>query len=201
MARVGVGETAAGEPEQRRYGEEVRVVDLEEVERLAVRAADGDLAALDTLLSSVRPLVLARCRRFLPNELDAEEAAQDSLLAVARRISGFEGRSKFTTWLFRLTTNASIDCYRKLKRRRSVLETPPDLAATGSTPSVIAGARIDVLDAAESLDRRLAEVVFMRDYCELDYNEIAEALAIPVGTVKSRIHKGRAALRSELYGE
>lgn len=176
-------------------------VDFEEIEAIGVQAANGDRAALDRLLIGARPLILGRCKRFLPNPLDAEEAAQDALLAVARRIDTFEGRSKFTTWMYQLTTNAAIDTYRRLKRRRSVLETPPDLAAGGSTPSVIAGARIDLLDAAEQLDERLIEPVLLRDLCELDYAEIAEVLGVPVGTVKSRIHDGRAKLRHLLYGE
>ena len=175
-------------------------MEFAEIEALGRKAAAGDRAALDTLLVEARPLILGRCRRFLPNPLDAEEAAQDALLAIARRIETFEGRSKFTTWMYQLTSNAAIDTYRRLKRRRSVLEAPPDLAAGGSTPSVIAGARIDVLDAAEKLDDRLVEPVFLRDLCELEYSDIAELLDIPVGTVKSRIHDGRAHLRQALYG-
>jgi len=175
-------------------------VDFEEIEITGMKAAAGDRAALDKLLAGVRPLILGRCRKFLPNPLDAEEAAQDALLAIARRVESFEGRSKFTTWMYQITTNAAIDCYRKLKRRRSVLETPPDLAAGGSSPSVIAGARIDLLEAAEQLDQRLVEPVFMRDLCELEYADIAELLNVPVGTVKSRIHDGRAKLRHALYG-
>jgi RNA polymerase sigma-70 factor (ECF subfamily) len=175
-------------------------VEFAEIEALGRKAAAGDRAALDTLLVGARPLILSRCRRFLPNPLDAEEAAQDALLAIARRIDTFEGRSKFTTWMYQLTSNAAIDTYRKLKRRRSVLEAPPEFAAGGSTPSVIAGARIDLLDAADKLDDRLVEPVFLRDLCELEYSDIAELLDIPVGTVKSRIHDGRAQLRHALYG-
>lgn len=175
-------------------------MDFEEIELTGTKAAAGDRAALDRLLVGVRPLILGRCRKFLPNPLDAEEAAQDALLSIARRIETFEGRSKFTTWMYQLTTNAAIDCYRKLKRRRSVLETPPELAAGGSSPSVIAGARIDLLEAAEQLDQRLVEPVFMRDLCELEYADIAELLDVPVGTIKSRIHDGRAKLRHALYG-
>lgn len=176
-------------------------MDFEQIEIVGRKAAAGDRAALDELLAGVQPLILGRCRKFLPNPLDAEEAAQDALLAIARRIDSFEGRSKFTTWMYQLTTNAAIDCYRKLKRRRSILEAPPDLAARGSTPSVIAGARIDLLEAAEQMDRRLVEPVFMRDLCELEYSDIADLLDVPVGTVKSRIHDGRAKLRHALYGD
>jgi RNA polymerase sigma factor (sigma-70 family) len=175
-------------------------VDFEEIERTGRLAAAGDRTALDRLLVGVRPLILGRCRKFLPNPLDAEEAAQDALLSIARRVETFEGRAKFTTWMYQLTTNAAIDCYRKLKRRRSVLETPPDLASGGSSPSVIAGARIDLLEAAEQIDDRLMEPVFMRDLCELEYADIAELLDVPVGTIKSRIHDGRAKLRHALYG-
>ena len=175
-------------------------MDFEEIERTGRLAAAGDRAELDRLLVGVRPLILGRCRKFLPNPLDAEEAAQDALLSIARRIESFEGRSKFTTWMYQLTTNAAIDCYRKLKRRRSVLETPPDLASGGSSPSVIAGARIDLLEAAEKIDERLIEPVFMRDLCELEYADIADLLGVPVGTIKSRIHDGRAKLRHALYG-
>lgn len=175
-------------------------MDFEEIEQLGRAAARGERGALDRLLVAVQPLVMSRCRRYLPNSLDAEEAAQDALFSIARRIDSFEGRSKFTTWMYQLTSNAAIDCYRKLKRRRSVLEIPPDMAAGGSSPSVIAGARIDLLEAAERLDPRLVEPVFLRDFCELEYSEIAEVLDVPVGTVKSRIHDGRAKLRHALYG-
>jgi len=175
-------------------------MEFDEIERLGRAAAAGDQGALDQLLRGIQPLILGRCRRFLPNPLDAEEAAQDALLAIARRVQSFEGRAKFTTWMYQLTTNAAIDCYRKLKRRRSVLEAPPEIASGGSSPSVIAGARIDVLEAAEQVDRRLVEPVLMRDLCELDYADIAELLDVPLGTVKSRIHDGRAQMRHALYG-
>jgi len=164
------------------------------------QAAGGDAAALDRLLVAARPLVLGRCRRFLPNELDAEEAAQDALLAISRHIGSYEGRAKFTTWMFRVTSNAAIGRYRKLKRRRSVLQEPPEQAAPGSTPSVRTGARIDVLEAAERVDRKFVEPVLLRDLCELEYADIAELLDLPLGTVKSRIHEGRTQLRAALYG-
>ncbi len=176
------------------------MVDMEQLELTAGEAAAGNEAALNRLLVDCRPLVFGRCNQFLPNELDAEEATQDVLLAIATRIGSFEGRSKFSTWLYQITTNASIDCYRKLKRRRSVLDAAPEMAAEGSTPSVIVGAKVDLLEAAESLDRRVVEPVMLRDYYQLEYSEIARLLGVPEGTVKSRIHDGRGKLRHALYG-
>jgi RNA polymerase sigma factor (sigma-70 family) len=167
----------------------------DDLEVLARRAAAGDTVALDTLLARIQPLVLSRTGRMLPNPLDAEEAAQDALVAVARRISSFEGRSRFTTWLYQVTTNAALDTYRKLKRRASVVGLPVDEQASPERTSVAAGTRVDLLEALEKVDPRFAEPVVLRDVCGLDYPEIAQALGIPLGTVKSRIHEGRRSLQ------
>lgn len=163
-------------------------------EALARRAAEGDRRALDDLLSMVERDVFHRCLRILPNRLDAEEATQDALLTISRKISTFEGRSKFSTWLYRVSSNASIDTYRKLKRRAEDDNEIPEITDLHRT-SVIAGTRIDLLDALEQVDARFAEPVVLRDVQGLDYSEIADLLDIPVGTVKSRIHEGRKTLQ------
>jgi RNA polymerase sigma-70 factor (ECF subfamily) len=165
-----------------------------DLDALASAAAGGDRAALDRLLAAIRPACLQRCGRLLPNPLDAEEAAQEALLAVATRIGGFEGRSRFSTWLYTVTTNAALDTYRRLKRRTSVLGVELDERAAPGSTSVLAGTRIDLLDSLEQIDPRFAEPVVLRDVCDLDYAEIAELLGVPVGTVKSRIHEGRRSL-------
>lgn len=166
-------------------------------EALARRAAAGDQRALEELLRAIEPQVMARCHRMLPNRLDAEEACQDALVSVARRIGTFEGRARFSTWLYQVATNASLDTYRRLKRRAgqigssSVLEDRPALDST----SVLAGTRVDLLEALEQLDPRFGEPVVMRDVFGLDYAEISRQLDIPQGTVKSRIHEGRRTLQ------
>ena len=165
-------------------------------EELARRAAAGDRRALDDLLADIRPDVLRHCGRVLPHPMDAEEACQDTLLLVARRIETFEGRSRFSTWLYQVTANASLDTYRRLKRRAAQMSPDelPELTEAQRT-SVIAGTRIDLLDALEQVDDRVSEPVMLRDMLGMDYNDIAVALDIPVGTVKSRIHEGRASLQ------
>jgi hypothetical protein len=78
-----------------------------DVDSLARIASGGDLAALNVLLVTVRPEVLRLCTRLLSNREDAEDACQDTLLAVARGLPGFEGRSAFRTWLYRLAATGA----------------------------------------------------------------------------------------------
>lgn len=175
----------------------------EVTEDLARRAAAGDGRALDVLLARVEPMVLRHCHRILPCRQDAEEACQDTLLQVARTITQFEWRSRFTTWLHVVAANCARHTYRSLKRRAaeraeaSIATDAPDPRTT----SVIAGSRLDLLDALERLEAYRPELVapiVLRDICQLDYDDIATQLGVPVGTVKSRIHHARAHVRRSL---
>lgn len=171
----------------------------DEIDRLARAASAGDPRALDALLVAVRPEILRLCARFLPNREDAEEACQDALLALAAGITGFEGRSSFRTWLHRLTANRARSTYRVLRRRwaESGGLPLPDLPDPRRT-SVVAGTRLDLLDALHSMGADLAEILTLRDIIGLSYHEIATVLNLPEGTVKSRIHQARQQLRRRL---
>ncbi|MEV6632170.1 RNA polymerase sigma factor [Actinoplanes sp. NPDC051470] len=172
-------------------------------EILAQRAASGDAAALDALLAAIRPQVLRRCARFLPCFQDAEEACQDVLWQVARSIPGFQGRSRFSTWLHVVVANSARQTYRSLQRRareqaHDVLPVEP---SDPRTTSVIAGSRLDLLDALDRLEERrplLVAPLVLRDVCQLDYREIAGHLDIAEGTVRSRIHQARVEVRAYL---
>lgn len=172
----------------------------DEIEELARRAATGDRPALDALLGRIQPMVLRHCHRLLPCRQDAEEACQDALWQVARTITRFEGRSRFTTWLHVVAANCSRQTYRSLKRRmpEQAKSSMPVDAPDPRTTSVIAGSRLDLLDALERLEARRPELVapmVLRDICQLDYDDIATQLGVPVGTVKSRIHHARVQVR------
>jgi RNA polymerase sigma-70 factor (ECF subfamily) len=173
--------------------------DAVDLDDLAARAAQGDRAALEDLLAEIQPRVRRICGRMLLFPEDAEEAAQDALLLVATKIGGFQGNSKFTTWLHAVASNSARGTYRTLKRRameRLTDEMP--VYADPRTTSVIAGSRLDLLEALDVVgaDRpELIEPLVLRDVQELDYNEIAALLDIPLGTVKSRIHAARTAVR------
>ena len=175
------------------------MADSADLDQLAARAAGGDAAALDELLAEIQPRVRRICGRMLLFPEDAEEAAQDALLLVATKIGTFEGRSRFSTWLHAVASNSARQTYRSLKRRaaeRPTDELPP--YADPRTTSVIAGSRLDLLEALDAVGSarpELVEPLVLRDVQELDYNEIAALLDVPLGTVKSRIHAARTAVR------
>jgi RNA polymerase sigma-70 factor (ECF subfamily) len=174
-------------------------VEADELDELAMRAAGGDRPALEELLAEIQPRVRRICGRMLLFHEDAEEAAQDALLLVATKIHTFGGRSRFTTWLHAVASNSARSTYRTLKRRAGERLTDQfPVHADPRTTSVIAGSRLDLLDALEILGTdhpELVEPLVLRDVQELDYNEIATLLDIPLGTVKSRIHSARNAVR------
>jgi RNA polymerase sigma factor (sigma-70 family) len=177
------------------------VPDTEELARLA---AAGDAAAVDELLRLIEPQVLRHCARFLPYRQDAEEACQDVLMKVATKISTFQGRSKFSTWLYEVTSNQARQTYRALRRRalERTTDTPIERADPRTT-SVIAGSRLDLLDALERLEAQHPELVaafVLRDLSDLEYADIARHLDVPVGTVKARIHHARRYVRESLAG-
>ncbi|GII94783.1 RNA polymerase sigma factor [Sinosporangium siamense] len=172
-------------------------------EELARAAATGDHRALGELLKQIEPHVMRHCMRILPYQQDAEEACQDTLFAVARHISRFEGRARFSTWLHIVTANCARTTYRTLKRRAAE-QADEELPTQRPDPrrvSVIAGSRLDLLDAMEALESDkpdLLQALVLRDICQLEYAEVAEQLNIPLGTAKSRIHQARKFVQAAL---
>jgi RNA polymerase sigma-70 factor, ECF subfamily len=176
-------------------------------EVLAHAAGAGDRRALELLLARHFDRVHAICRRITGHREDALDATQEALVAVTRGIHRYDGRSAFTTWLYRVTTNAALDEVRRRSRRAVPSDADPDhsgpLAAPGEPGSVESAvtARLDVDAALATLAPEFRAAVVLRDLCDLDYAEIAETLDIPIGTVRSRIARGRAALAARLGGE
>ncbi len=165
---------------------------------LAGRAAAGDRRALEELLERHADRVHALCRRVVVNREDALDATQEAMIAIARGIRRFDGRSAFTTWMYRVATNAALDELRRRRRRpvpTDVLDEPP----TGTTGVAdVVAARVDVDAALARLPEDFRVAVVLRDLCDLDYAEIAAVLGVPGGTVRSRIARGRAALLGAL---
>jgi len=164
---------------------------------LAARASRGDRAALEQLLDRHADRIHALCRRVIANTEDALDATQEAMIAVVRGIRRFDGRAAFTTWLYRVATNAALDELRR-KQRRPLPSEITDRAAPGPSASDRVDDRIDVDAALAKLPEDFRVAVVLRDLCDLDYAQIAEILEVPPGTVRSRIARGRAALADHL---
>lgn len=136
------------------------------------------------------------------NEADADDATQEALIAVVRGLATFDGRSAFTTWAHRVATNACLDELRRRSRRPlpwadAEAASRPSGAPATSTTAGHADAVVHRLDLDAALAQLAPEIraaVVLRDMSGYDYATIAEILAIPAGTVRSRISRGRARL-------
>jgi RNA polymerase sigma-70 factor (ECF subfamily) len=167
-------------------------------------AQAGDRAALDTLLRRHYDLVHAVCRRIAGSKVEAEDATQEAMIGIVRGLARFDGRSAFSTWVYRVATNAALDELRRRRRRPSLhVVAEDDHAPDPADPS--AEHRVEGIADRMSLDRALAGLaedfrvaVVLRDVADFNYSEIAEVLGIPVGTVKSRIARGRSQLAASL---
>jgi RNA polymerase sigma-70 factor (ECF subfamily) len=166
---------------------------------LALAAAAGDRRALEVLLERHVDYVHAVCRRVLGHPEDALDAAQEAMIAVARRIGSFDGRAQFTTWLYRVATNAALDEVRRRKRRPSPTDDGEHDGPSPSPAERTVTAPIDLDAALARLPEDFRAAVVLRDLMDLDYAEIAEVLDIPIGTVRSRISRGRRQL-AEWFG-
>jgi RNA polymerase sigma-70 factor (ECF subfamily) len=168
---------------------------------LVARANDGDRRALDTLLRTHYDRIYAVCRRITGSDADAADAAQEVLIKIVRSLPGFDGRSAFSTWAYRIATNTSLDELRRRRRRPAVVDRVDDDGRDIELVDPDAGPRVEAVADRMAIDAALAQVpetfrvpLVLRDVGDLDYAEIADALDVPVGTVKSRIARGRAAL-------
>jgi RNA polymerase sigma-70 factor, ECF subfamily len=166
---------------------------------LATAARAGDRHALERLLHAHADRIHAVCRRILGDPDDALDATQEAMIAVARGITRFDGTARVSTWIYRVATNAALDELRR--RNRRPLPTEGELASGSSRDATGAvDARLDVDAALASVPEDFRVAVVLRDLCDLDYAEIAAVLNVPIGTVRSRIARGRAALEA-WFGE
>ena len=172
---------------------------------LVAAAIEGDRGAMDHLLRQHYDRMYAVCRRITGNDADAADATQNAMISVVRRLGRFDGRSSFGTWVYRIATNASLDELRR--RRRRPMLSDRDSSRDGSndhdvhTADPDAGQRVEAIADRMAIDAALAGLaeefrvpIVLRDVADFDYAEIADTLGIPVGTVKSRIARGRANL-------
>ncbi|TMC79791.1 MAG: sigma-70 family RNA polymerase sigma factor [Chloroflexi bacterium] len=176
---------------------------------LVERARQGDARAFEQLARDVeRPLYRHAVR--MVGQVDAEDVVQDALLSAWRSLSSFEG-SSFRAWIFRIATNRALDRLRSRRRHPELPLDPPnegdddrswaEPAAPGPDLVEIAGDREALLIVEQALSTLPAEqraALLLRDVEGFAYEEIATITTVEIGTVKSRIHRGRLAVRNAL---
>ena len=172
--------------------------------QLVISAQAGDRLALERLLRLHYDRVHAVCRRSVGTPNDADDAAQEAMIRIVKGLRSFDGRSSFGTWAYRIASNTALDELRK-RRRRPMLHVVGD---DGEAPEVVdrlaerrvdsVADRLSIDDAIASLPDDFRAAVVLRDVADLDYSEIAEVLGVPLGTVKSRIARGRSLLADHL---
>jgi RNA polymerase sigma-70 factor (ECF subfamily) len=171
---------------------------------LVARCLSGEQGAWDDLIKTYTKRVYAICYRFTNSSSEAEDLTQEVFLRIFRTLASFRsGEGSFTVWLTRLTRNLLVDHYRRTKHERATDALEDKLgileektAQHARTDGLLANREAgELLQAAlQKLSPELREAVILRDLQELEYREIALALNIPEGTVKSRLNRGRAEL-------
>ncbi len=175
--------------------------DPEGDESLVRRFLDGESSAFGTLVERHQTRVFNLCVRILGNREDAFDAAQETFVAALRKVGQFRGDAAFTTWLHRVAVNVCYDELRKQQRRPMLHVVAPGDADEPREPGPPSADHADevsgTIDVAAALTRVPQEfrvALVLADIQDLPYEQIARILEVPVGTVKSRVHRGRLAL-------
>lgn len=180
-----------------------------ELDKTLVRLAqDGETRAFDELVHRYSSKVYRLAFKILHHEEDAAEAAQDAFLSAFRGLPNFKSQSTFSTWLYRIATNASLMRYRKRRANHFSLEQsqmedgePMELPDWSRQPldELLTGETRDAMrEGVERLPEDLRTVFVLRDLQELSNADVAEVLHLSVAAVKSRLHRARLSLRSWL---
>jgi RNA polymerase sigma-70 factor, ECF subfamily len=180
-------------------------------ELLVQKAQQDDRAALGELIYRYERKTYNLAFRLMGNHADASDAAQEALVRVYTRLHNFRGDSAFSTWLFRVVTNTCLDELRRRGRlRHASLDDPlptdegilPRQAVLETDSPVESAERREIQAAVQRAINRLPEeyraVVVLRDIQDYSYHEIADLLGTSLGTIKSRLHRARQALRAIL---
>jgi RNA polymerase sigma-70 factor (ECF subfamily) len=186
------GDTAPGAPES--------------IEQIIQRCLSGDQAAWEAIVRLYRRKVFNIAYTFVGTHDGAEDLTQDVFLKLFKSLDTFDRRANFQTWLISVSRNLCIDYYRSVRKERQTINREMDASALTPVATTIGPhAQLEQADRVallrKALDRlapTLRTAVVLRDIQELSYQEIAEKLKVPEGTVKSRINRGRAELARQV---
>jgi RNA polymerase sigma-70 factor (ECF subfamily) len=171
-------------------------------DELLARFRAGDSAAFNEIVDRYERRVFAIAVRICRHHEDARDVTQDVFVTALKSLSTFRGDAQLATWLHRVTVNASLDLVRRRGRREG-----PGLEEVGDRPTSEPGPESVAIESVRAREVHLAlgriaddqrAVIVLHDLQGLDYAEVAAALEVPVGTVKSRLHRARLALAKQL---
>jgi RNA polymerase sigma-70 factor (ECF subfamily) len=178
----------------------------DDIEALIQRCLRGDQAAWERIVRLHWRKVFNVAYKFVGKHDEAEDLTQDIFLKIFKSLDTFDRRANFQTWLISVSRNLCIDHYRSVRKERETIDR--DVDANELTPASVDPGPIAVLeqrdrvtllrDALAALPDTLRTAVVMRDIQELSYQEIADRLHLPEGTVKSRINRGRTELARQI---
>ena len=164
----------------------------------------GQSSQFEILVGNYQQRIYATLLGMLGSPQDAEDVTQETFITAFRKLDQFERRSSFYTWLYRIAFNAAIDLQRRKKRAKNQfvgsgnvdITQTADLNAESAVSVVIAKETVTQVQLALSrLDEERRNIIVLRDLQGVDYAEIASMLDIPIGTVRSRLHRARIELR------
>ena len=180
--------------------------DAQAERKLIERAGRGDQSAFEELLSAQEGRMYAVALRMCGNREDAQDCMQEAMIRIFRAIGTFKGQSSFATWVYRITMNSCLDELRRRKARTStsldaMIENgfaPTDENDTPERHSLQSEQRRMLEKAIAGLPEDMRAAIVLRDIQGCSYDEIAQVLETNVGTIKSRISRGRERLRAVL---
>ncbi len=169
-----------------------------DMDEVVTAARGGDVAAFEALVRANADAVFGHAVRFFGDRPTAEDATQEVFVKVYRSLAGFDGRSSFKTWLFRLTRNTCIDMMRRSTRRPTPMD-PLDMPLPG-TGDIAEGAvaRVALEQAIATLQPEDRDALNAVTLFGLSYLDAGKVLNVPAGTVKSRVFRARRTVLSLL---
>src|SRR6202521_1352025 len=176
------------------------------IETVIQRCLQGDQSAWDVIVRQHWRKVFNVAYKFVGKHDEAEDLAQDIFLKVFKSLDTFDRRANFQTWLISVSRNLCIDHYRSVRKERETInrdvdasELSPASPNEGPVAAIEQRDRVILLrQALAALPESLRTAVLMRDIQEMSYQEIADTLRLPEGTVKSRINRGRTELARQV---
>jgi RNA polymerase sigma-70 factor (ECF subfamily) len=182
-------------------------------ESLLNKAKNGDLRAFEELASMHYTKVYNVCFRMTNNTDDASEMAQETFIKAYKNIKSFKGNSSLFTWLYRIASNICLDFLRKNSKNKTIsldqnayenLQLQNKISDNNPQPDEVVelnAQRHAIKEALEKMNINNKNIIIMRDFMNLSYDEIASVLNCPLGTVKSRVSRARSELRDLLCND